>query len=365
MTVFGVISTGFRTKTYDEILESLMDNAKEIFGYDMDLSVGTKLGQELRSLAVEMTGLWQELEGAYYSGFISSAEGQSLDRVVALIGLKRSEATYATGIVTFSVDEAAGADITIPEGTVVGTEDESILFETSEEGTLLEEGTSVDIPVIAQEKGVDGNVSGGSISALLSSISEIDSIINASAMTGGGDAETDSELRIRAMTMKPTAKGTVAALESALLALDGVTDVNIVEDTDLHTVDISVAGGDSGEITAAIAETRPCGIAVTWDYATAVGIDVTVTVVKTADATESDVQTQVSAAISEWLSAKEIGEDLAYYDLLLVIASCSYVTNISSLSITDGTSTADAIGETVAVDEDKRAEEDTVTVTVT
>lgn len=365
MTGYGVVSTGFLVKTYDEILETMIENAGQIFGYEMDLSDNTILGQKLRSTAVEIATLWQELEGAYYSAFISQAEGQSLDRIAALVGIKRNSAIKASGNVTFSVNEASGSDIDIPSGTIVGTSDESILFETSEGAVLSAGETSVDVPVVAKEAGSDSNVSGGTITKLVTSMSAIDSITNASAITGGGDAETDAKMRIRVMTMKPTAKGTVSALESALLALDGVTDVNVVEDTDTHTVDIAVAGGDPGEISAAIEATRPCGIPVTWDYATGISVDVTVTVIKTTNASDSEVQAQVTDAVSGWISEKEIGEDLSYYKLLLAISGCSYVANISSLSITDGVSTAGAIGETIAIDEDKRAEPGVITVNVT
>ena len=365
MTEYGVISTGFRTKTYDEVLETMIENAGQIFGYDMDLSNNTILGQKLRSTAVEIATLWQELEGAYYSAFISSAEGQSLDRIVALVGLKRNSALNASGIVTFSVDEAKESDIGISSGTIVGTADESILFKTSEDAVLYAGETSVDVPVVAQEAGSDGNVSGGTITKLVTSMSEIDSITNASALTGGGDAETDAKLRTRAMTMKPTAKGTVSALESGLLALDGVMDVNVVEDTDTHTVDITIAGGDSDEVSAVIEDTRPCGIPVTWGYATGIAIDVTVTVVGTAGATEAAVQAQVTDAISNWISEKVIGESLSYYSLLLAISGCSFVANMSSLSITNGTDIADEIGEIVLVGETRQAEEGTITVNVT
>ncbi|ADN36212.1 Baseplate J family protein [Methanolacinia petrolearia DSM 11571] len=364
MTDYGVISTGFRTKTYDEVLETMIENAGQIFGYDMDLSNNTILGQKLRSIAVEIATLWQEMEGAYYSAFISQAEGQSLDRIVALVGIKRNTALKASGVVTFSVNEAIETDIKIPSGTIVGTADESILFETPEDVILYAGEMSVDVPVVAQEAGSDGNVSGGTITKLVTSMSEIDSITNSSAITGGGDAETDAKLRIRAMTMKPAAKGTVAALESALLALDGVMDVNVVEDTDSHSVDIAIAGGDSDEISSVIEETRPCGIPVTWDYATGVSIDVTVTVVKISSATEAAVQAQVTNAVSNWLYEKEIGEDLSYYKLLLAISGCSYVSNISSLSITDGTNIADTVGEVLPVEEDKRVGEGAITVNV-
>lgn len=364
MTDYGVIPTGFLSKTYNEVLESLMENARQIFGYEMDLSTGTILGQKLRTNAVEITALWQALEGAYYSAFVSSAEGQSLDRVVALVGITRKAATAATGIVTFSVSEAGTVDISIPAGSEVGTSDESILFKTSEAGTLPAGETSVDVPVIAQDPGNEGNVSSATIVSIISTLSGIDTVTNPAAMTGGGDSEADADLRIRAMTQKPEARGTIAALESAILALDGVEAVNIIEDTDEHTVSIYTSGGDDTEISAAIEDTRPCGIAVTWDYASVLDIDVNVSVVKIEGVSDSAAEEQVRTAISECLGGQSIGGGISYYNLLIAIAVCSYVSNVSALSFTDGESTASAIGDTLIVDEDKKPELGTVVVTI-
>lgn len=364
MTDYGVVPTGFIPKTYDEVLESLMENARQKFGYDMDLSVGTILGQKIRTFAVEIAAHWQALEGAYYSAYVSSAEGQSLDRVVAAVGLARGSPTPATGAVTFSIAEAASSDIEIPSGTVVGLSDESILFETSESGTLVAGETSVTIPIVAQEAGSSGNASGGTITLIVSSLPGIETISNEAALTGGGDTETDTELRIRAMTHRPVARGTKLALESALLALDGVSDVSIVEDTDAHTATAYVSGGTGTEISAAIEETRPCGIAVSWDYATPLPINVTVTVVGVAGISGSVVEDQVDSAISGWLGERGIGEDLSYYDLLLAIAACSYVSNVSSLSFTDGVTPVSTIGGSLAVAANKKPASGTIQVTV-
>ncbi|MBN2734706.1 MAG: baseplate J/gp47 family protein [Methanomicrobiaceae archaeon] len=364
MTEYGVIPEGFRAKTYPEVLESLMSTARTVFGFDVDLTTGSLLGQFVRSIAVEMTTLYQQEEAVYYSGFISSAEGQSLDRVVALVGIKRRAASKASGTVTFSVTSAASAAIPIPAGTVVGTSDESLLFETTEAGTIEVDETSVNISVTALTAGSEGNVSGDTVTKLVSSISSIDSVANASTFTGGGDAETDTELRIRTMTMKPAAKGTVAALQAAILALDGVMDVNVAENTETHTISIAVSGGDSDDISAAIEDTRPCGIPVTWGPASGFEISVTAVVKMVTGSVSSDVQAEVEEAITAWLEAKKIGEDLTYTQLIKAVTSCSGVDEVTTLSMTDGTNTADSIGESIAVAESACSKAGTITVTV-
>ena len=100
--------------------------------------------------------LWLMAEDIYYSGFIQFATGESLDKAVALLGIRRKPATRATGIVTFRRSTPATSDIIIPAGTRVATADESIVFRTTQAVTLTAGSTSVDAPIEAVEPGSAG-----------------------------------------------------------------------------------------------------------------------------------------------------------------------------------------------------------------
>lgn len=363
MMDYGVSETGFTLKTYDEILSDLSASAQTYFGYSVDTSVNTPLGQFLRTTAVEIAQLWEQLEKTYYSGFINTAEGVNLDRICALAGVKRRAALRATGVVTFSVSSVPSSAITIPAGVRVSLSDESITFCTTETGIIGTSATSVDVSARAELYGPEGNVAAHTISKIISSGYPSVSVTNASVFTGGGQAESDADFRYRVMTMKPVAKGTCTALMSAILALDGVTDVNITEDTTNHTVSIAVSGGDSSEITAVIEATRPAGIAVTWSMATGVSVSVTAAVSVITGANASSVAGAVEAAVIAWLSSHKIGDSLSFTKLFGVVMGVEGVSDITSLSMSDGTNTADAVGESIIVDSDTIVSAGTVTVT--
>jgi Uncharacterized homolog of phage Mu protein gp47 len=67
----------------------------------------------LESVAYESALIWDLLEDLYYSGYVDFATGDSLDHLVALLGIRRKAATRAEGTVLFS-RSAAGSIVTIP-----------------------------------------------------------------------------------------------------------------------------------------------------------------------------------------------------------------------------------------------------------
>ena len=364
MTDYGVSEMGFTLKTYDEILSDLSASAQTYFGYSVDTSVNTPLGQFLRTTAVEIAQLWEQLEKTYYSGFINTAEGVNLDRICALVGITRNPAVKASGSVVFSINSALTSDITIPKSTVVATADGKIEFVTKEPVTLPAGSTSVSVPVSARNAGIDGNVSSGLVTKVVSSLPRIDGVTNVSTFTGGKNKETDAELRERTILNKPSAKGTCSAIKSAVLAVSGVSNCIVTEDTDNHTVTVLVVGGDESKITSVIADVKPAGIAVTWDYASRIDIDVSVTVSSISNAQATDVISQVESAVTSWINSHKIGDALKFSSLFTQLSTLSLVNEVISLSITDGTVTADAILESVQLDSGKLAHPGTVTVVI-
>jgi hypothetical protein len=141
-----------------------------------------------------------------YAFDVSTKVGEDLDRFCAMFGFGRQGGRRATGTVTFGRDSVATADIYIPIGSQVTkpatTVSPSVVYATTASGTLFSGTTSVDIPVEAIESGVSGNAAGGTITLLGDSdASGISSVINSAPTTGGTEAETDDELRIRFLNM--------------------------------------------------------------------------------------------------------------------------------------------------------------------
>ena len=75
----GITNTGFGVKTFQAILDDKAQRAREVFGSDIDLRPTSALRKLLDISSYEDHELWKEMERWYYSGFISTASGISLD----------------------------------------------------------------------------------------------------------------------------------------------------------------------------------------------------------------------------------------------------------------------------------------------
>lgn len=174
----------------------------------IDMSVGSVIRALLEANA--SVGLWiqwltMQVLGATRA---STSNGPDLDSWVADFGMSRFTSVAASGTVTFS-RKTAGIPATILPGVLVrtGTGTSDQVFVVVEDvmnpawtGTgyvLNEVQTSINARVRAQEAGTAGNVVAQSITTLATAIPGVDSVINASAMMGGIDAETDAALRAR------------------------------------------------------------------------------------------------------------------------------------------------------------------------
>lgn len=362
--MFGVTTKGFHIKTYGDILEDMKERAKEYFGEDTDLTDSSPLCQFLESIAYEIADQWMKMEAVYYSAFIGTATGLDLDRVVALVGISRKAASKAQGSVTFSRSLPSVSDIMIPTGTMVATADTTQIFTTTED-VILHAGTKlVDAPILAVGAGSAGNVQANTITRIMSPISGIEGLTNTSPTNGGGDAESDNALRVRATTLKPTTKATSYALASALLTLDGVLGVNVSEDVLNHSCSIAIAGGDEAQINSTIEQTRPCGIAVSWTWSATTPVTVTANVSGGAGYSSADVETEIQDVVNIYIGGLEIGADIEYSVIAGQIIGAKSVKTLNSLSVSAEGTTISSLGETLAIPNDKKPVSGTYTITV-
>ncbi len=185
-----------------------------------DVNVGSVTRTLAEAIGREIATVYEQVNAAYRSGFVDTAEGTSLDLVVSILGIERKTKDFAQGLVTFMRDETSTAAVTIVAGTllVAGTP-ERPQFETTETRTLLAGAARIDVPVRATQdfKGDVGLVGAGSISAMAVLLAGIAHVSNVDATSLGGEDESDEQLRIRAKAaLRALSKGTQAALEQAV-----------------------------------------------------------------------------------------------------------------------------------------------------
>lgn len=128
-----IVNGDYEQLSETEIRQALETELRNEFGEDIDLtesSVFTTLATILATTLNENQE--QSLQDVYESAFLETAEGEDLEKVVAIIGLQRRSAVHATGVERFVSNQPVSQDYTIQAGTVVQTDsDNPIEFETT------------------------------------------------------------------------------------------------------------------------------------------------------------------------------------------------------------------------------------------
>ena len=88
MPSYGVTDEGFVPKRLDEILEEVHTDLTESFGFDTRLAEGF-LNALVTTFCNQIADQWEVAEDVYYSHYVSTAVGTSLDNAMAFGGVKR------------------------------------------------------------------------------------------------------------------------------------------------------------------------------------------------------------------------------------------------------------------------------------
>lgn len=244
---FGVDDDGrFNKKDVVTIREDLRQHVQNELPEDVSLQQNSPIQQLIDAFAIEISRQWDAAEDTYFSSFFVDAEGEQLDKQLALAGFSRRELQSATGVVVFSRDSPAPRNITISEGTrvaVPATQTRpSIPFVTTAEVTLFAGETETNEVQISgvppwqfntqpdeRQIGEGTNVEKGEISEIVDSVSGIDSVSNPVG-TGslgredfqiGRDRETDSEFKLRYQnSLAEGGVSTAPAMESSIFQFD-------------------------------------------------------------------------------------------------------------------------------------------------
>lgn len=156
-----------------------------------------------------------------YQYNVDTKSGSDLDKFVALFGFARQGGRRSTGTVTFSRAAVTDNNLTIPAGTQVVKPATSVapavIFRTVTTVTMYTGTNIVDASIESTSAGVFGNVPANSITSLSTlGTTDVSTVTNADATTGGTDIETDAELRVR---FKNTIFRNIAGTDDQYLAL--------------------------------------------------------------------------------------------------------------------------------------------------
>lgn len=121
----------FQPDTKDEILDGMIAVAETAFGENFSADKAFVLRAFYDPIAEYLAGQQEELRDVLDSAQLEHATGDALDLLVALIGIRRKEAQTATTRQTFYSDSPVTRSYTVPQGSIVQTDEaDPIEFET-------------------------------------------------------------------------------------------------------------------------------------------------------------------------------------------------------------------------------------------
>jgi phage-related baseplate assembly protein len=234
MSDYGVTSDGFVLKGFGDILLDARARAVAMWatlGLEPDLTATSPLLKLLEAGAYEDAELWKRLEDYYYSAFVVTATGDTLDLLGDDVGVGRRE-LFAAGEVTLTLTGGLpGRTYLVPEGTIMLAGAAS--FATLAPVELSAARPTSAVGVQAYARGAAGNVAPATITAIdpayravyLSDLGPADvTVTNDAALTGGQNREDDDAFRGRQLGISRSL-WTAEAARQAVLDVDGIVDV--------------------------------------------------------------------------------------------------------------------------------------------
>ena len=187
-------------KDKTEILEEMLDSISSELG-GVSISHQSDIAIKYKVFAAMLEGLYLNQEWIKRQMMPQTATGKWLEYHTMQRDVKREEAKYATGTVTFSRSAAFDNDLYIKAGTKLSTwpnrDGAKIMFETVTEGVLKEGATEVSVGIQAIIPGVIGNVVENEITIMIEPPIGIEFVTNKQKLENGDDGDSDDELRAR------------------------------------------------------------------------------------------------------------------------------------------------------------------------
>ena len=323
-----------KTKTLDEIYEELKADVQSRTG--LALNDGGDMAIRLRAFAYQVFSLTVQQEYVRRQMFPQTAEGEHLDYHAQMRGLERKSAVKARGKLRFSIDEAAGSDITISAGTscmtAAGTE-----FVTTQDAVITAGKLYCEAGAEAKEAGSQGNVPAGSVCYMMLAPKGVAACTNPEAFSGGADAENDASLRERVISAYRTLPNGAnkAYYEKTALSCDGVAKAVVLpKNRGRGTVDVIISsdgGVPSAQLVQAVADRleadREICVDIDVSAPESISVDVSAQVLSAAGYTFGEVSERVKSAVRAYFSGRLLSEDLLAAAVANVIYSVEGVKN--------------------------------------
>lgn len=267
---FGLTDQGYLAPSYEELLDSVQDDFLRVFPSDLVLTSNSNAGILSRLIAWREYEQIQAQQQVYYSAFVSTATGSALDRLGANVDLPRKVDRPAKTTLTIVTD----GEYLIEAGTQFETED-GYIFDLTDDVVSTQKGNTWQAVgnAEAEDTGEITNVEPNTITIVYDPDESIVSVTNPEKASGGQDYEEDPQYRARLIAENANRPSpTLNGVRSALLNVQGVREVNIVENkfatadkygNPPYSVHIYCLGGNKQDIADCLIEHIALGITLT------------------------------------------------------------------------------------------------------
>ena len=307
-----------------------------------DLQVGSVVRTMSESISLEMARLYAQLEAVYKAGYVDTATGSSLDKVVSLLDIRRFKGTRPSAKIRFSRVPGTKGTITIQAGSRVLDEQVRFEYETSETVTMTEAQNAVTVTARDLEPGNEP-VAADTLTILAVPIAGVGSVTNPAPASRAAADETDAELRTRAKNfLHGSERATIGAMRQVLIE-NGVK--GDVDDSIPGQILVSPHGDEFTpeqlkKIETELDATRPAGVQLIFNAPLApLKVDLSIRLTTQAKTVETDLRlahNKVRDSIREYFGALETRADASINQ---IVGRALAVENVDDISIESATTT--------------------------
>ena len=335
-------------RSFSDVLDDMMSELVTRTPFT-NLNPSAAIRGLLDVIAKVVADLYALVKRVMAQSFVQTASGEWLDLRVREMGITRKPAVKTRVYLTFSSNEPAAQNITIPAGTICKSQKDNIgkdyRFITTEEVVLEEGQTSIEVVAEAEQPGADWNVGQDTITRMVTRVAGINTVTNPEGymIREGSDPESDEQLRQRAIGTWETLGigGTREAYRTWALSVPGVIAASVLDDFPFGpgTVGVVILGENGepsadliNEVYQYIKARKPLTADVRILAPNIVTIALELEVTRFAGASRESVEAGVQEAVADFSSRLQLGEGLILARLIDAIMDVNGIYNVKILS---------------------------------
>jgi len=321
----------FTTPDYRQIRTNIL---RDIANQRPDACVGddSDFAMRANATASAVEGLYQHQQWVVRQLFPDTADSDYLERHASLRNIARKSAAVATGTIRFSGVASSAIAIGTEAKTTSG-----VAYLTSAAGVIGVGGT-VDIAAQASVAGLIGNQAADTALTLSAAPAGVQSAASIVTMTGGADAESDSDLLARVLydMRLPPMGGAKHDYYAWAMAVPGVTDAYVfAQRRALNAVDVVIeaAGGLPSaqllaDVTTYIDAQRPPCVDLLVMSPSLIAVNV-VAVLTLSGITLVDATTRINSLLQSYFATLHVGNPVHAARLVSLMMSIGGVADVA------------------------------------